>query len=61
MAYELVGKQLLEEPGRQRGRITTESDAVGERRVGDLFDEGTGGEESARGFVLTLHVDLNFL
>ncbi|CAZ87331.1 conserved hypothetical protein [Thiomonas arsenitoxydans] len=61
LAYLLVGKQLLEEPGRQRGRITTESDAVGERSVRDLLDEGAGGEEFARGFVLVLHVDLNFL
>ena len=61
LAYELVGKKLLEEPRRQWGRITTESDAVGERSVGDLFDEGAGGEEFARDFELVLHDDLNFL
>lgn len=57
---DLVGKQLLEEPCRQRGRVATQPDAVGERCVGDLFDDGAGGEEFARDFVLTLHDDLNF-
>lgn len=54
-------KELLEDPCRQRGRVTIKANSVAERGVGDLLDESASGQELAGGIALTVQVDLNIL